>query len=424
MENNITAIKEAIKKQNIRFVMLHFVDVLGELKTVEISSTQIDTAFENKIMMDGSSIRGVSAISNADTYLYPDPTSWRVIPFFSKPEYGVASLMCDLHSSPGTPCAGCTRSVLRAALENMKAAGFTTFNVGFEPEFYLLKKEGMVKGKISPAQFLDDGGYCENAINDAAFDIRHEIVIALEQSGIECQTNHHEVGPSQYEINFKFADAIHACDNLLFVRFLIAAVAKKYGYMTTFMPKPIEGYAGNGLHTNVSLATAAGNAFWDKATSAFSETAKSFITGVLTHAQGLCFLTNPSSNSYRRLVKHFEAPVNVCWSYANRSAMVRVPKATGGSARAEVRIVDSSSNPYLAVAGILTAGLDGITNKIPQIAPVDKIIFDLTDMEKKALNIADVPNSLTQSLAAFKADKTLSSIISPKLLADLEKFTK
>ena len=412
-------ILETAKRENVRFIKLMFTDVLGQLKNVEITIHELERALKNGIMIDGSSIRGLTATNNSDVSIAPDPETFRILSFLSTDTYRVAGMMCDLLDANGNPSDGCVRTNLKRVLCGMEKAGFSTFNVGFEPEFYLLKSRPT--GKVTPELFLDGGDYCADDNNDAAAAMRREIIIELEKLGMECSTSHHEVGKSQYEITYKFAPAVTTADNIMLMRFLVKYIAQKHGLFATFLPKPVQNAAGNGLHTNVSLAKLCENAFWDKQKNVFSDTAKAFISGVLDHAGALCFLTNPTTNSYLRLVKHYEAPVNVCYSLANRSAMIRVPVASGNRARAEVRSVDSSSNPYVALAAILTAGLEGIKSK-KITAPTEQNIYKLTDAEKQKLGIAALPTSLEMSLAEFQRDETIKSAITEKIASELVKY--
>jgi len=423
MEKVITIKDEIVKKvkaENVRFIKLFFVDLYGALKCVEISAKELDKALENKVMVDGSSILGFAAINNSDAFLVPDLTTFKVLPFCATEKWNVAMLMCDMLGHDGAPADSCTRTNLKRVLSKLDGTDFSNLNVGFEIEFYLFKRKPI--GGVLPEDLLDCGGYCENENNDRGAVVRREIMYQLEQMGFSCSTSHHEVGPSQSEVNYLFATALKACDNLVLVKHLIKTIAQKYGYFATFMPKPKEGMAGSGMHTNVSLCLKAGaNAFWDAKQKDISDTAKSFIAGILKHARAICFLTNPSVNSYYRLIKHFEAPVNACWSMSNRSAMVRVPRATGNSARAEIRNADLSANPYLAVAGILTAGLDGVLGKAQHIEPVNQNIFGLSEKQKEQLKIDALPTSLDEAMDAFKHDALIKSAVTEKIANELYK---
>ena len=408
-------ILETIKRENVQFVKLMFTDVSGVLRCVEISVNSLTRAFDNKIMVDGSNIRGFSTVNAADTLLAPDLSTFKLLPFFESQYGSVAIMICDVLTPDGKVAPGCTRSNLKRELGKLNALGFSKMNVGFEPEFFIFKDKSIAKSGL-----LDNGIYCADENNDEGAAIRREIMYELGRIGIEAATSHHECAPGQYELTYKFTDALAACDNILLFKFLVKAIVKKHGYAVTFMPKPIMGIAGNGLHTNVSLMTKDdNNAFWDVEKQAISGTAKEFIKGVLLHARGISILTNPTINSYKRLVSGYEAPVTICWSVANRSSMIRVPMATGSAARIEIRNTDSSANPYLAIAGILSAGLDGIKSKTPLIPSLDHNVFKLTSQEKRKLRLRDLPASLSEAITEFKADKVIKRCVTKKIADEI-----
>lgn len=313
--------------------------------------------------------------------------------------------MCSILKPDKKPFEGCIRTILRKKLEHMKMLGYSKMNVGFEPEFIILKNKPVSNFDLD---FLDEGCYHSNEFEDLGAEIRRKIICELEKIGIHCLTSHHECGPSQYEITFKYSDAITSCDNLMITRFMIKTISKKYGLYATFMPKIDSNVAGNGLHTNISLEKDGKNDF--SSDFGLSLTAKRFVTGILNHAKEICLLTNPSINSFKRLVRGFEAPVNICWSNANRSAMIRIPKATGNATRIEVRNVDSSSNPYLAVFVLLSAGLDGIVKNMPIIKQTDLNVYELNEKELKDLKLDYLPRNLMEAVLCFKNSKFIDNL--------------
>ena len=345
----------------------------------------MDAALEDGIGIDGSNIFGAN-VSSSDLVLIPDLTSFRRLPIYDSPHGNVAAFMCWVRNPDGTPAENCTRSVLRRELDNMVKLGFSKMNVGFEPEFFILKNPPSA-GVYDKSICLDDGRAYASGAHDATDHIRREIMFELERAGIIPLTSHHENAPSAYEITYKYSDAIRSCDNLILGMMITKEVARRHDMYATFEPKPFDGVAGNGLHTNISLEKAgkgvAGpsvNAFAGAGADRLSPTARHFMAGVLNHARGIVHLTNPTPESYRRLVKGYQAPINICWGYSNRSTMIRVPNASGNGTRIEVRHPDSTMNPYLGVAGILRAGLDGIVNKTPLPEPADYNVWESNDI--------------------------------------------
>lgn len=377
----------------------------GVFKSVEINASEIKDILDGKVMIDGSNIAGCSGIKNADAFLSPDIDSFRMMPYFDTEDGKVAMFMCSILKPDKKPFEGCVRTILRKKLEHMKMLGYSKMNVGFEPEFIILKNKPVSNFDLD---FLDEGCYHSNEFEDLGAEIRRKIICELEKIGIHCLTSHHECGPSQYEITFKYSDAITSCDNLMITRFMIKTIAKNYGLYATFMPKIDSNVAGNGLHTNISLEKDGKNDF--ASDFGLSLTAKKFVTGILNHAKEICLLTNPSINSFKRLVRGFEAPVNICWSNANRSAMIRIPKATGNATRIEVRNVDSSSNPYLAVFVLLSAGLDGIVKNMPIIKQTDLNVYELNEKELKDLKLDYLPRNLMEAVLCFKNSKFIDNL--------------
>jgi glutamine synthetase len=414
---NREEITKIINEEGVEFIKLMFVDLNGALKTFEVSTNEIDNVFEGKIWIDGSNIAGCTSVNTADTILKPDLNSFRRLPFYDSEHGNVAMFMCDIYSADGKPSSGCARSNLKRELSKMNDLGFSKMNIGFEPEFFLFKKKPV--GVVTVEDFVDTGRHYANESNDRCVNIRREIMFELKRMGIKCSTSHHEHAPSQYEITYRYLDALDACDTILMVRALIKAVAEKHNLYATFMPKPVSKMAGNGLHANISLMRDGENAFADTK-GYISNIGKAFITGVLTHARGLCLLTNPTINSYKRIgLDGYEAPVNICWGEANRSSMVRVPLSKGEASRIEVRNVDSTANPYLATAGMLAAGLDGIRRELPLIKPMNSDIYKLSNDERAKLSLRCLPANLDEAIAEFENDDIIKDCLPAEMCKSL-----
>ncbi|MBB6444176.1 type I glutamate--ammonia ligase [Bacillus benzoevorans] len=401
-------IKRMCDEQNVKFIRLQFTDILGIIKNVEIPISQLEKALDNKMMFDGSSIEGFVRIEESDMYLYPDLDTFVVFPWTAE-KGKVARFICDIYNSDGTPFAGDPRNNLKRVLKEMEELGFTEFNLGPEPEFFLFKLDE----KGEPTLELNDaGGYFDLAPTDLGENCRRDIVLELEEMGFDIEASHHEVAPGQHEIDFKYADALTACDNILTFKLVVKTIARKHGLHATFMPKPLFGVAGSGMHMNLSLFKNGQNAFYDPtANMELSDTALQFIAGVVKHATSFTAITNPTVNSYKRLVPGYEAPCYVAWSTSNRSPLVRIPASRGLSTRIEVRSVDPAANPYLAMAVLLRAGLDGVKNKMTPPAPVDRNIYAMDREERLAEGITDLPSSLAAAIGEFISDEVMVSAL-------------
>jgi len=401
-------IKRLVKEEGVNFIRLQFTDILGTIKNVEIPVSQLDKALDNKMMFDGSSIEGFVRIEESDMYLVPDLDTWVVFPWITG-KGKVARLICDISNPDGTPFAGDPRSNLKRVLKEMEELGFSHFNLGPEPEFFLFKLD--VEGE--PTLNLNDhGGYFDLAPTDLGENCRRDIVLELEEMGFEIEASHHEVAPGQHEIDFKYADAITACDNIQTFKLVVKTIARKHGLHATFMPKPLFGVAGSGMHCNVSLFNDKENAFFDtNGELQLSETAYHFIAGILKHVKGFTAITNPTVNSYKRLVPGYEAPSYVAWSGQNRSPLIRIPSSRGLSTRVEVRSVDPSANPYLAMAVILKAGLEGIKEKALPPAEVNQNIYEMSEEELKESGIESLPDSLKAALSALTEDEVVKTAL-------------
>lgn len=382
------------KEENVRFIRLQFTDLLGTIKNVEIPVSQLEKALDNKMMFDGSSIEGYVRIEESDMYLFPDLDTWVIFPWVT--ENRVARLICDIYMPDGTPFEGDPRYILKRALKEAEEMGFTSMNVGPEPEFFLFKTDD----KGNPTMELNDqGGYFDLAPTDLGENCRREIVLTLEEMGFAIEASHHEVAPGQHEIDFKYANAIKAADQIQTFKLVVKTIARQHGLHATFMPKPLYGVSGSGMHCNQSLFKGKTNAFVDESDPlGLSKEARHYMAGILKHARAFTAVTNPTVNSYKRLVPGYEAPCYVAWSSSNRSPMIRIPASRGLSTRIEARNPDPAANPYLALAVMLKAGLDGIKNELPLAKPIDRNIYVMSDEERVEEGIPSLPANLKEAL--------------------------
>jgi glutamine synthetase len=408
-------IMHIIKEKNVNFFRLQFVDIFGFLKNIALPLSQIEKALDGKIMFDGSSIEGFVRINESDMYLKPDYDTFVVMPWREKDGSNAARIICDVYKPDGTPFIGCPRNNLKRVLAEAKKMGFT-MNVGTECEFFLFRRDA--DGRATT--ITDDvTGYFDVEPDDAGIDCRRKIIKTLEAMGFEIEASHHEVAEGQHEINFKYADALTAADNTVTFKWVVRSIAAEFGLHATFMPKPVFGINGSGMHTNQSLFNLDGtNAFYDeKGPLELSQVAYKYIAGIMKNAKGFCAVTNPLVNSYKRLVAGYEAPVYVAWSASNRSALVRIPASRGMGTRTEVRCPDPTCNPYLAFAMMLGAGLDGIKNDLPVPDAVNADIFEMTAAEKKEAGIASLPANLYEAVQELKASPIALEALGPHILA-------
>ncbi|MGE5613868.1 MAG: type I glutamate--ammonia ligase [Bacillota bacterium] len=392
-------IARIVKDEDVKFIRLQFTDMFGMLKNVAVTSVQLEKALNNKCMFDGSSIEGFVRIEESDMYLRPDPNTFAIFPW--RPQLGkVARMICDVYNPDGTPFEGDPRYVLKRALKKAADMGFDGFNVGPECEFFLFLTDAEGKPTLITH---DKAGYFDLGPTDLGENARRDICLVLEEMGFEIEASHHEVAPGQHEIDFKYADALTTADNIMTFKLVVKTIAQKHGLHATFMPKPIFGINGSGMHTNCSLTKNGKNAFYDENDPLqLSQEAYWFIGGVMKNMRSIAAITNPIVNSYKRLVPGYEAPVYIAWSARNRSPLIRIPAARGAATRIELRCPDPSCNPYLALAAILTVGLDGIENKIQPPKPTDKNIFEMTQEEKAEEGIASLPGSLKEAIDELK----------------------
>jgi glutamine synthetase len=397
------------KEENVHFIRLQFTDLLGIIKNVELPISQLPKALDNKMMFDGSSIEGFVRIEESDMYLYPELDTWMTFPWTTEGEGKVARLICDVYNPDGTPFDGDPRGVLKRVLKDAQALGFTSMNVGPEPEFFLFKTDERGEPTL---EVNDKGGYFDLAPTDLGENCRRDIVITLEKMGFEIEASHHEVAPGQHEIDFKYTDAVNAADYIQTFKLVVKSIARQHGLHATFMPKPLYGVNGSGMHCHQSLFRGEENAFYDESdTLGLSETAKQYLAGILKHARSYAAITNPTVNSYKRLVPGYEAPCYVAWSAKNRSPLVRIPASRGLGTRVELRNPDPAANPYLALAAMLAAGLDGIKNKMKLGAPTNRNIYVMNEEDRKEAGIESLPATLKEAIELLKANDVIISAL-------------
>lgn len=391
------------QEEDVRFLRLQFTDIFGVNKNVEVPSSQFEKALDGQVAFDGSSVDGFSRIEESDMILEPDLNTFCILPF-NNVHGKVARLISDVKNPDGSPFNGCPRQILKRACDKAAAMGYTMY-AGPEAEFFLFLKD---ENGNPTLQTHDSAGYFDMAPADLGEEARQEMVNVLIDMGFEVEAAHHEVAHGQHEIDFKYTDAVSTADNITTFKLIVRNVAKKYNLHATFMPKPVFGINGSGMHTNMSLFKGGENAFYDpKAEFELSDEAKYFVGGILKHVKSFLAITNPLVNSFKRLVPGYEAPVNIAWSERNRSPLVRIPSKRGKSTRVEVRVPDPSCNPYLALAVMLAAGLDGIENKITPPPQVNKNIFAMSQREKKRLRIEALPSNLLRAVEAMEKSELM-----------------
>jgi len=411
---DVTKTLKRIEVDQVQFVRLQFTDVLGMPKNAAIPVAQVEKSLTEGTWFDGSSIEGFTRIEESDMLLKADPASYAVLPW--RPAEGkVARFVCDVYTYGNKPFEGDPRYVLKRTTAEAAKMGYT-FNTGPELEFFLFR---LIDGKPT-TQFPDLGGYFDLAPNDSAENVRREIVVSLTEMGFEIEMSHHEVAPSQHEINFKYTDAVTTADRVITQKFATKAIALKHGLHASFMAKPIAGINGSGMHTHCSLSKGGKNAFFDAdAPKGLSDTALYYIGGLLKHAKAITRVANPTINSYKRLVPGYEAPCYISWSTTNRSALIRVPAARGNGTRTEFRSPDPMCNPYLTFACMLAAGLDGIRNKIMPLESTDVNIYHLNEKQRRKMKIEMLPGSLAESQAYLMKDKVLCDALGSHIVENL-----
>lgn len=400
-----------LKEEQVEFLQLQFIDIFGICKNVEVPASQFSKAIDGEIMFDGSSVDGFTRIEESDMILVPDLNSFCIFDW-GKDEDKVARLICNVHNPDGSEFIGCPRLALKRVIKEATDLGHKMV-VGPEAEFFIFKID---ENKQVTRNTHDRAGYFDMSPLDEGEPVRREIVKMLQKLGFEVEAAHHEVARGQYEIDFKYAEALAAADNIATFKLVVKKVASKYGMHATFMPKPIFGINGSGMHCNQSLFKGDENVFYDsKAENQLSDICLHYLAGILEHSKGMVAITNPLINSFKRLVPGYEAPVNIAWSEKNRSPLIRIPAKRGKSTRVEVRVPDPACNPYLALAVMLKAGLDGIQRKLEPPPPVNKNIFEMSEREKARLKIGAIPANLSEALHYLKRDPVVQSALGPHI---------
>ncbi|HQE93437.1 MAG TPA: glutamine synthetase family protein [Anaerolineae bacterium] len=403
----VTEVVTRAKEDDIRFVSFQFTDIFGTIKSVTLPITQLEEALQEGIFFDGSSVQGFARIFESDMILVPDSSTYRVLPW-SVPERRRARIICDVYTTDGKPLLSSPRTILQRVLERASAMGYT-YNVGPELEFFLFKRNGDKPFQPVPH---DIGGYFDFSPRDEAQQVRSEIIIALEALGIHVEMAHHEVAAGQHEIDFRYADALTTADSAITLKYTVRAIAATYGIYASFMPKPIFGTNGSGMHTHQSMSDGHGKNVFYAVDDPYhlSKLAYHFLAGQMAHARALAAIGAPTVNSYKRLTPGYEAPVYICWAHRNRSAMIRVPATRPGkeaATRIELRCPDPSSNPYLLFAVMLAAGLDGVERQLEAPEPVNEDIYHLQESDLAERSIGTLPGTLSEALDALEQDKVI-----------------
>lgn len=415
MKRILTAddIKMSVKDNDVCFLRLAFTDINGTMKNVEVPTSQLDKVLANEIRFDGSSIDGFVRIEESDMVLYPDLSTWMVLPWQDGTSGRIGRLTCSVHKVDGTPFEGDPRNNLKRILNEMKSMGYTDFEIGFEAEFHLFKLD---ENGGWTTNVCDHASYFDMTDSDEGAKCRREIVETLEGMDFEVEAAHHEVGNGQQEIDFKFDDALTTADRVQTFKMVVRTVAKKHGLCATFMAKPLEGEAGNGMHTNMSIFKDKHNIFYDaNGKYGLSNEALYFLNGILEHARAITAIGNPTVNSYKRLIPGYEAPVYIAWANKNRSPLVRIPAAEEVTTRLELRSADPTANPYLLLAATLKAGLNGIKEAKMPMEPVTSNVFEMSEEKRKELGIKPLPSTLHNAIKAFKADKLIQEALGEHL---------
>ena len=402
-------IRILIGENDVKFIRLQFTDMFGVLKNIAVTVSQLERVLDGRCMFDGSSIDGFVRIEESDMYLKPDLDTFAIFPW--RPQHGkVARFICDLLNADGTPYEGSPRRVLEKALERAKKMGFE-FNVGPECEFFLFQTNDNGEPVVKPH---DKGAYFDLGPVDGGENTRREICLTLEDLGYEIESSHHEQANGQHEVDFKYTDALRAADNIVTLKLVVKTIAQRNGVFASFMPKPINGQSGSGMHINISLSKDGKNIFadeTDKRGVGMSKTAYHFLAGVLCHMKGLSLITNPIVNSYKRINTGFDAPSYIAWSVANRSPLIRIPSGKNDSKRIELRNPDVEANPYLAFAAILSAGLDGIEKEMKVPDCVNGNIYEMTDQQRAELGIEKLPETLGEAIIEFEKDEVIKDAL-------------
>ncbi|MCD6221387.1 glutamine synthetase [bacterium] len=416
MDKNLSKkdVLKIVEENDVKFIRLYFADITGQMKGFSITKEELEGALEDGMGFDGSSIKGFARIDESDMVAMPDPGTFTILPYRPQ-ERAVAAMICDILNPDGSPYEGDSRYILRKQLDKIKKQGFTYF-VGPELEFFIFKNE---RG----TEILDEGGYFDITTLDAGNNVRREIILTLEKMGIDVEYSHHEVAPSQHEIDLKYKDGLKMADIVMVYRMVVKEIAQEKGLYATFMPKPIYGVNGSGMHTHQSLFKEDKNAFFDAEDKYnLSDVGKKYIAGILKHAREITFVCNQWVNSYKRLVPGYEAPVYICWARRNRSALVRVPMYKPGKEKAtriEFRSPDPACNPYLAFACMVAAGMKGVENNYQLPEPLERDVYHLTEDEMKQLGIECLPGSLVEAIEVAEGSQLLKEVLGDHIYTNL-----
>ncbi len=396
-----------VEENDVKFIRMQFVDIFGQAKNVAITINDLDKALNNELMFDGSSVEGFVRIEESDMYLYPDLDTFAILPW--RPQQGrEARIICDVYRPDGTPFDGDPRNVLKRAIDEANSLGYS-FQVGPECEFFLFNTDE--KGNPT-TETNDKAGYFDFGHIDNGENFRRDVSLTLEEMGFEIEASHHECADGQHEIDFKYDEALVTADRIMTFKQVVKTLAKRNGLHATFMPKPLYGIHGSGMHINMSLSKEGKNIFFDENDpEGLSKEAYSFIAGILKHARSMASITNPLVNSYKRLVPGFEAPCYVAWSGKNRTPLVRIPAARGNGTRIELRNPDPSANPYLTLACCLMAGLEGIKEGLTPVEAVNQNIYELSKRDKEDLNIEALPASLREAIKETKNSEFMKNVL-------------
>ena len=400
-----------VEEEDVEFIRLQFTDILGTLKNVAITSSQLEKALNNECMFDGSSIEGFVRIEESDMYLHPDYDSFEIFPW--RPQQGkVARLICDVYTPDGKPFAGDPRRVLKNVIEDAKSMGYE-FLVGPECEFFLFHTDDL---GLPTTETHERAGYFDLGPVDMGENARRDIVLTLEDMGFIVEASHHEAAPAQHEVDIKYGEALMMADNIMTLKLTVKTIAKRHGLHATFMPKPKTGVNGSGMHVNMSLSKDGKNVFFDENDkNGLSEIAYQFIAGIMEHIKAITAIANPIVNSYKRLIPGYEAPVHIVWSATNRSPLIRIPTAKGDATRVELRSPDPAANPYLVIAVCLAAGLDGIRRGLTPPASVNCNVFEMSEAMMDEMNIERLPVDLYSAIEELKKDKYIMDVLGPHL---------
>jgi glutamine synthetase len=420
-QTKIDEIHQIIQEKSVELLHLQFVDIEGTLKHVTVTAEQIEDVVEGKIMFDGSSIKGFSPINKSDLYLMPDLNTFAVLPWSIEEGYSEARFLCSVTNPDGTPFVGDPRNVLQGTVDKAKKLGYQV-SVGPELEFFLFKTDENGRATL---ETQDVGGYFEPSPKDLGEKVRLEIYRTLKAMGFTIEASHHEVATGQHEINFKYDNVLSAADNATTYKWVVKTVASQFGLHATFMPKPKFGINGSGMHTNISLSQNGENVFYEaNGELELSETAYSFIAGLLKYVKSFVAITNPLVNSYKRLVPGYEAPCYLAWSASNRSALIRIPAKRGPATRVEIRCPDPSANPYLAFAAVAAAGLKGVEEGLKPVPSIDDDIFSMSPAERESRGIDNLPSGLGAALDELEAGEIGKEILGEHVFGEYLEYKR